>query len=386
MIPRTLAAELRRMLKKFPIVSLTGPRQSGKSTLLRHALPGYAYVSLEEPDNRLFCQTDPRGFLETYAGRTIIDEAQHAPGLFSYLQGRVDEAGREGMYVLAGSQNFLMMQSISQSLAGRVALLRLLPFSHEELHRAGLLRPDVNGQIFHGAYPRLYDKGIEPGKYFPSYIQTYVERDVMLLKNIGDTGRFVRFMKLCAGRIGQLLNMSSLANDCGVSVPTVHAWLSVLEASYIVHLLRPEHGNFSKRLVKTPKLYFHDTGLACSLLEIRSADEVDGHYLRGGLFENLVINRVIRHALNRGEEPAVSFWRDKTGNEVDLLAGPGGRRRAFEIKAGATYSPDYFKGLAVWAGLSGASKEDCTAIYTGSQTLSTSRGRVVPWDKWKVSG
>jgi len=384
MIPRTLTAELKRMLKKFPIVSLTGPRQSGKSTLLKNALPNYKYVSLEEPDNRLLCQSDPRGFLATYADKTIIDEAQHVPDLFSYLQGRVDSAGREGMYVLAGSQNFLMMQSISQSLAGRVAILKLLPLSHEELRRAGMLKTSVEEQIFHGSYPRLYDKDIEPAKYFPSYIQTYVERDVLLVKNIGDISKFIRFMKLCAGRIGQLLNMSSLANDAGVSVPTIHAWLSVLEASYIVYLLRPEHGNFSKRLVKTPKLYFHDTGLACSLLEIGSAEQISSHYLRGGLFENLVINRVIKHALNKGAEPAISFWRDKTGNEVDLLLGQGKQRKAYEIKAGATYSPDYFKGLAVWSAHTGAAKTDCAAIYTGAQSLTTSQGRVVPWDKWDL--
>ena len=372
------------MLGKFPVVSLTGPRQSGKSTLLKNALPNYKYVSLEEPDNRLLCQSDPRGFLATYPGKTIIDEAQHAPDLFSYLQGHVDAAGREGMYVLAGSQNFLMMQSISQSLAGRVAILKLLPLSHEELHRAGMLKKSVEEQIFYGSYPRIYDKDIEPEKYFPNYIQTYVERDVLLVKNIGDISKFIRFLKLCAGRIGQLLNMSSLANDAGVSVPTIHAWMSVLEASYIVHLLRPEHGNFSKRLVKTPKLYFHDTGLACSLLEIGSAEQISSHYLRGGLFENLVINRVIKHTLNKGGEPVISFWRDKTGNEVDLLLGRGKQRKAYEIKAGATYSPDYFKGLALWSSFSGASKHDCAAIYTGAQPLRTSQGRVVPWGKWNL--
>lgn len=379
MIERTLKKELIEMMRLYPIVTLTGPRQSGKSTLLKMTFPDYQYVSLEDPDNRLFCTSDPRGFLETYSDKVIIDEAQRVPEIFSYIQSHTDNAGKEGMFVLAGSQNFLMMQSISQSLAGRTAVLKLLPFSREEMEAAGIMKKSVAEEIFFGSYPRIYDKNITPVKYFPYYIQTYVERDVMLIKNIGDQSKFVRFMKLCAGRIGQLLNMSSLANDCGISVSTAQSWLSILESSYIAYLLRPDHKNFSKRLVKTPKLYFYDTGLACSLLEIKSPAQLSTHFLQGGLFENLVVNCFVKHAYHHGEEPALSFWRDKTGNEVDLLHERDNKQFAYEIKSGATFSPDHFKGISRWAELSGVDISQRAVIYNGDKLLRTSNGNVIPW-------
>ena len=384
MIERTLKTELLEMMQLYPVVTLTGPRQSGKSTLLKHTFPNYRYVSLEDPDHRLFCTSDPRGFLNTYPDRVIIDEAQRVPEIFSYLQSHVDNAGKEGMFVLAGSQNFLMMQSISQSLAGRTAVLKLLPFSHEEMESAGILKKDITEEIFSGSYPRIYHKKISPAKYFPYYIQTYVERDVMLIRNIGDMSRFVRFMKLCAGRIGQLLNISSLANDCGISGSTAQSWLSVLEASYILYLLRPDHNNFSKRLVKTPKLFFYDTGLACSLLEIKNPVQLSTHYLQGSLFENLVVNRFVKHAYHQGEEPALSFWRDKAGNEVDLLQERDNRQFAYEIKSGATFSSGYFKGISNWAKLSGADSSQCAIIYNGDNLLNTSNGNVIPWRQLRL--
>ena len=257
------------MTTLYPVVLLTGPRQSGKTTLLREKFAEYQYVSLEDLDNRAFALDDPRGFLGTYPDKTIIDEAQYAPNLFSYLQTHIDLVNKEGMYILSGSQNFQLMQQISQSLAGRVAILELLPFSREELKTVNMLPQTVEDEMFMGSYPRLFDKGIPPTEYYPYYIKTYVERDVRQLKNVGDLGLFVKFIKLCAGRIGQLLNYSSLANDCGIAVSTAQSWLSLLETSYIVHLLRPDFNNFSKRLIKSPKLYFYDTGLACSLLEIK---------------------------------------------------------------------------------------------------------------------
>lgn len=290
MIERILKTRLLELTKKYPIVTLTGPRQSGKSTLLKTSFPEYKYVSLENPDMRLFATEDPRGFLATYSDKTIIDEAQRIPSIFSYIQTHTDKENREGMYLLAGSHNFLLMESINQSLAGRTAILRLLPFSHLEMKEGNILPPTVNEEIFKGAYPRLYDKDITPTDYYPFYIQTYVERDVRLMRNIGDLSKFIRFLKLCAGRIGQLLNVSSLANECGVSVTTATSWISILEASYICYLLKPDYNNYAKRLVKAPKLYFYDTGLACSLLDIRNADQTATHFLRGGLFENLVIN------------------------------------------------------------------------------------------------
>ncbi|WP_195209746.1 MULTISPECIES: ATP-binding protein [Bacteroides] len=379
MIERILKTRLLELTKKYPIVTLTGPRQSGKSTLLKTSFPEYKYVSLENPDMRLFATEDPRGFLATYSDKTIIDEAQRIPSIFSYIQTHTDKENREGMYLLAGSHNFLLMESINQSLAGRTAILRLLPFSHLEMKEGNILPPTVNEEIFKGAYPRLYDKDITPTDYYPFYIQTYVERDVRLMRNIGDLSKFIRFLKLCAGRIGQLLNVSSLANECGVSVTTATSWISILEASYICYLLKPDYNNYAKRLVKAPKLYFYDTGLACSLLDIRNADQTATHFLRGGLFENLVINEFIKEAYNKGEEPNLSFWRDSTGNEVDLLRTVEGNQYAYEIKSGATYSSDFFKGISKWAKLSGATPEQCFAIYNGDKNMKTSQGEVISW-------
>lgn len=379
MIERMIKAKLLKLISQYPIVTLTGPRQSGKSTLLRTSFPDYQYVSLEDPDMRLFASEDPRGFLTTYPDKTIIDEVQRVPDLFSYLQTHVDKKNKEGMYLLAGSHNFLLMESINQSLAGRTAILRLLPFSHKEMKAGRILPESIDEEIYKGAYPRLYDKNIAPTDYYPFYIQTYVERDVRFIKNIGDLSKFIRFIKLCAGRIGQLLNLSGLANECGISVSTATAWMSLLEASYITYLLKPDYNNYAKRLVKSPKLYFYDTGLACSLLEIKSVEQVSTHFLRGGLFENLVINEFVKESLNKGEEPNLTFWRDSTGNEVDLLQMVQGKQNAYEIKSGATYSSDYFKGISKWAKLSGATPEQCFAIYLGDKSIKTSQGEVLMW-------
>lgn len=382
MIGRTLKSKLTEMSTKYPIVTLTGPRQSGKSTLLKNSFPDYKYVSLEDPDMRLFATEDPRGFLTTYPDKTIIDEVQRVPSLFSYIQTHTDKENKEGMYLLAGSHNFLLMENVNQSLAGRTAILKLLPFSHHEMDEGKILPSNINNEIFTGAYPRIYDKGINPNDYYPFYIQTYVERDVRLLRNIGDLSKFIKFLKLCAGRIGQLLNLSSLANECGISVTAATNWLSILEASYICYLLKPDYNNYAKRLVKTPKLYFYDTGLACSLLDIQNAEQITTHFLRGGLFENLVINEFVKECYNKGIEPSLSFWRDSTGNEVDLLRTTGGKQYAYEIKSGATYSPDFFKGISKWAKLANAATEQCFVIYNGDKNLNTSAGEVKAWNKF----
>jgi predicted AAA+ superfamily ATPase len=379
MVNRDLKDKLVYLFQKYPIVTITGPRQSGKSTLLRTTFPDYKYVSLEDPDVRLFVEEDPRGFLLTYPDKTIIDEAQRVPRLFSYLQTHVDKENKSGMYLLAGSDNFLLMESINQSLAGRTAILQLLPFSHKEMCNANIQPKTVDEEIFYGAYPRLYDKGIEPNDFYPYYIQTYVERDVRLIQNIGDLSKFVRFLKLCAGRIGQLLNISSLANECGVTAVTLSSWISILEASYICYLLKPDYNNFAKRLVKTPKLYFYDTGLACSLLDITSAQQVSTHFLRGGLFENLVINEFLKSDYNIGVQPNLTFWRDNIGNEIDLLRYSDGNVYAYEIKSGATYSSDFFKGISKWAKLSNTPTERCNVIYTGEQNMITSNGNLIKW-------
>jgi predicted AAA+ superfamily ATPase len=379
MIERELKAKLELLVTKYPIVTLTGPRQSGKSTLLRNTFPDYKYVSLENTEYRLLAQNDPNGFLATYPDKTIIDEVQLVPSLFSYLQTHTDLKEKVGMYLLAGSQNFLLMESITQSLAGRTAILKLLPFSQAELQTANLVKENIDNQIFTGCYPRIYDRDIDAIDFYPFYIQTYIERDVRQLKHIGDINKFILFLKMCAGRIGQLLNLSSLANECGIAVSTAQAWLSVLEASYIIYLLKPDHNNYSKRLVKTPKLYFYDTGVACSLLNIIQVEQIATHFLRGALFENLVINEFVKKSLNTGQEPQLSFWRDKTGNEVDLIELIGGKQYAYEIKSGSTYSTDYFKGLRYWATHSHAETDACNVIYAGEESLKTSFGNVLSW-------
>ena len=381
MITRTLQTTIERLSQKYPVVTLTGPRQSGKSTLLRHAFPDYQYISLEDLDMREFASNDPRGFLATYPRQTILDEVQRVPSLMSYIQTHIDKTNESGMYLLAGSHNFLLMESVNQSLAGRTAILKLLPFSRREMQDGRVLRATINEQIYYGAYPRLYDKGLQPDEFYPFYIQTYVERDVRELKNIGDLSRFTRFIKLCAGRIGQLLNLSSLAVECGISVPTATSWLSVLEASYICYLLRPDWNNFSKRLVKSPKLYFFDTGLACSLLDIKSPEQLDSHYSRGALFENMVIINFIKKAWHEGKETDLRFWRDSQGNEVDLLIYDNGDTpTAYEIKSGATFHPDFFRGLTKWASISNTDIDKLNVIYGGANGLQTANGRLVTID------
>ena len=342
--------------------------------------PDYQYVSLEDLDMREFAASDPRGFLATYPRRVILDEAQRVPSLFSYIQTHVDSVDEPGMFLLAGSHNFLLMESVNQSLAGRTAVLKLLPFSHKEMRDGGVLPERVNEQIFNGSYPRLYDKRLRPDEFFPFYIQTYVERDVRQLKNIGDLRLFTRFVKLCAGRIGQLLNMSSLANECGISVPTASSWLSVLEASYICYLLKPDWNNYAKRLVKSPKLYFYDTGLACSLLDIKSPEQLDVHFAKGSLFENAVVNALLKRAWNDGRETDLRFWRDSQGKEVDLLVYDDIMPTAYEVKSGATFSSNYFSGLAKWAAISGVPATHLNVVYGGDSGLKTTMGQLLTID------
>lgn len=378
MIQRELTDKIRQMAEKFPIVTLTGPRQSGKSTLLRTMFPDYKYVSLENLDSREFAITDPRGFLQTYPSHTIIDEAQQAPQLFSYLQTHVDSANKSGMYMIAGSQNFQLLERINQSLAGRTALLRLLPFSRRELNAANLLKSSLDEQIFTGFYPRIYDKEIHPTDYYPSYIQTYVERDVRAVLKVTDLNKFVKFIRLCAGRIGQILNLTALANETGIATSTADGWLSALEASFICYRLEPNFNNFNKRIVKSPKLYFYDTGLACSLLGLTTSEQVGTFYMRGALFENLVLNQHIKDALNLGIYPDITYWRDSQGHEIDLIETRCGLMTAYEIKSSATFNKDFFKNLTLWAKLSDTPADRLNVIYTGNEALSTIDGNVIP--------
>ena len=374
MFKRKLQQKMLSLAEKFQVITLTGPRQSGKTTLVQATFPPLPYVSLEEPDIRQIALTDPRGFLANYTEGAVLDEVQHAPELFSYIQSLVD-GDRNIQFVLTGSSNFLLMEKISQTLAGRTAILHLLPFSIAELKPNIPAFERYESLIYKGQYPRIYDRDIAPTDFYPSYIQTYVEKDVRLMKNIGDINTFIRFVQLCAGRTGQLVNYAGLASDAGISPNTAKAWLSILESSYIVYQLAPYHRNFNKRIVKSSKLYFYDTGLACSLLGIRDEEQVALHYMKGALFENLVINEFIKASIHRGEKPAIYFWQDNQGKEIDCLLVDGEKALPIEIKAGKTMNNSYFTNLQYWRKLSGAPDDSGHVVYGGEQTLKTSYGQ-----------
>jgi uncharacterized protein len=377
-IIRDQIKNIKRLARKFPVVSVTGPRQSGKTTLLKQSFPKHKYVSLEDSDNRSYAENDPRGFLTQAAYGMIIDEVQRVPQLFSYIQTLVDDHNKSGMFILSGSQNFLLLENISQTLAGRVAILKLLPLSINELQGHKLTKK-WDEYLFNGSYPRLYDKKIAPKDFYPSYIQTYVERDVKQMRNIGDLRDFMRFIRLCAGRIGQLLNLSTLAADCGISVNTAKSWISILEASYIIYLLPPHHNNYNRRLVKMPKLYFYDTGLACSLLGIGKSSDLKTHFLKGGLFENLVINEFIKFRFNHALVDNCYFWRDHKGTEIDLILEAGNKLIPIEIKAGETVSGDYFTAINHWNKISGNNTKNAHVFYGGNLSQNRTTTNVVAW-------
>jgi uncharacterized protein len=385
---------LRRFARQFPVVTLTGPRQSGKTTLARDAFPRHAYVSLETPDERAFATEDPRGFLERFRKPVILDEAQRVPDLFSYIQTFVDEDGRPGRYIITGSHNFLLMQSVSQSLAGRSAVLHLLPFSLAELEGRPLLSSDTIGlglrnppppraslwvHLFAGFYPRIHDRKLHPTEWLASYYRTYVERDVHQILGIGDLETFGRFVRLCAARTGQILNTSMLASDCGVTQPTARRWLSVLEASFLILLLRPHHANYGKRLMKQPKLYFLDTGLLCYLLGIRRPEDLEIHSMRGAIFESFVVSELHKNYVHRGEPPRLYFWRSSDGHEVDVIVERGEKLVPIEIKSSQTLASDSFQGLHYWLKLAGAQAAAPALVYGGKECYRRAGVTVYPW-------
>ncbi|PIP19453.1 MAG: AAA family ATPase [Candidatus Omnitrophica bacterium CG23_combo_of_CG06-09_8_20_14_all_41_10] len=379
MILRTIAKKLKGLALKFPVVSVVGPRQSGKTTLVKSVFPGLSYVSLEDVDAREFALKDPRGFLSTYDKGVIIDEVQRVPDLFSYIQTSVDAKKAPGRFILTGSQNILLHSHVSQTLAGRVAILKLLPLSFLELKAASFAPKTVNDCLFKGFYPRIFSEKIDPVEWYHYYIQTYVERDVRLIKNIGDLNTFQKFIKLCAGRIGQPLNLLSLGNESGITHNTAKAWVSILEASYIVYLLRPYHNNFNKRLAKMPKLYFYDTGLACSLLGIQDSSQLATHYARGNLFESLVITEMMKERLNQGLEPNCYYWKDKTGNEVDCIIDTPSALIPVEIKSGKTVTEDFFVGLNYWRKLAGQKDAPAKIVYGGDEGQKRAIADIVSW-------
>ncbi len=367
---------------KYPIIALTGPRQSGKTTLLKTLFPDYEYVSLENRDIRSFAETDPNGFLDRYAEKVIFDEVQRVPPLFSYIQTRVDESPVMGRYILSGSQNFHLMENITQSLAGRVAIFKLFPFDFQELQAAGLLPDDYLQILVKGFYPAIFDREIPSRIFYSNYVQTYIQRDVSELIAIKDIRLFQNFLGLCATRAGQLLNLNSLATECGISQPTAKSWLSALENSYILFQLFPYHKNFSKRIVKTPKLYFYDTGLLCFLLKISTPEQILTHPVKGNLFENMMIAEYVKRIYHKNNFHDVWFWRDSAGHEIDLIIQDGQQLSLVEMKAGQTIMSEMFNGLAWWEKLSGLKDLAKTLVYGGSERQKRSQGEVLPWKEF----
>ncbi|MCD4736324.1 MAG: ATP-binding protein, partial [Bacteroidales bacterium] len=357
--------------------------QSGKTTLAKQCFPDYHYINLELPDTRAYVLDDPRTFLNSYKNGVIFDEVQNVPEIFSYIQVMADESNQTGRFILTGSQNFLLLEKISQSLAGRVAIVNLFPFTVSEIKKTGFNSASYSGFIYNGSYPGLYDKNIQPLDFYPSYLQTYLERDVRSIINVGNLLDFRTFLGLVAGRTGQIVNYASLANDVGVDQKTVKKWLSVLEASFIVFFLRTYHKNFNKRLIKSPKLYFYDTGLVCSLLGIKSAEEVSSHFLKGALFENFVISETARYFFNKGIRPDLYYWRDNTGNEVDCIVKSGLFTKIIEIKSGATLNTSFFKGLDYYRKLSGLTSANFYLVYGGDENQIRSGAKVFSWKSFE---
>lgn len=375
MIDRTLAAYAKQAFAHYPIITITGPRQSGKTTLARAVFSDKPYANLEHPATRQFALDDPNGFLKQFPHGAVIDEIQRAPDLLSYLQVMVDDRRENSLFVLTGSQQFSLMKGVSQSLAGRTALLKLLPLSIEEVSAFGQFNNDE--LLFRGFYPRIYDQNIPAEQALGDYFETYVERDVRQLLNVRNMSLFQRFVQLCAGRTGQLLNLNSLADDTGISHSTAREWMSVLEASFIVFLLQPFHATIKKRLVKSPKLYFYDVGLAGWLCGIENARQLVTHPLRGNLFENMVVMEALKHRLNQGKRANLFFYRDSSGHEIDLLYARRQRYAAIEIKSGKTINRDYFKGLKRFRETFPELVGESVVVYGGDAPQERSESRVV---------
>jgi len=391
MIARVAEETLCRYARGFPVICITGPRQSGKTTLAKLTFPKKQYFSLEDPDTLLLARSDPRGFLDQLSGAEglILDEAQYLPEIFKYVKAMVDNDPKPGRYIITGSQQFSLMEKITESLAGRASFLTLLPFSLAELASAPELSsvPEAGSPLYaenpwelmiKGFYPPLYDRDLSPQDFYAAYIASYVERDLRQLVNVKDLSTFQNFIKFCAARTGGVLNLNSLASDCGITHNTAKAWISVLSISGIIYLLRPYHKNFGKRLIKSPKLYFTDSGLACRLLGIQTAEQLFLSPLRGGLFEGFIISELIKNRLNRGENPELWFWRDNNGMEIDCLLGGTEKLVALEIKSGKTFNDEMTGGLERWPKIY-VEGGDRVLVYAGLQKSIYKGIKLLPW-------
>lgn len=378
MIKRAAALKLNQLAKKFPVVGLLGPRQSGKTTLAKELFPEKPYISFENHDTVQLAANDPRAFLKLYKNGAVFDEIQRAPQLLSYLQEVVDNHSRKaGLFVITGSQNLLLLEAVSQTLAGRVAFIQLLPFSQAELSATSFAKQSLESFLLKGGYPRLYQQKIKSTDYYPNYLLTYVERDVRQIKNISNLGLFQRFLKVCATRVGQQINYSSIGNDCGIDQKTVLNWLGILEASFVAFRLQPFYNNLGKRLVQMPKLYFYDTGLCCSLLEIENEKQLTNHPLRGSLLENFMILELLKARLNKGLRSNLYYWRDRTGNEIDVLLEQPTGAVPVEIKSAATFHLDFLKGIKYWQKLN-PNVKDSYLIFTGKDGA-TEKTKILNW-------
>ncbi len=379
MLKRDLEPVLHQAARSFKAVTIIGPRQAGKTTLVRMAFSDRPYLSLEDADVRRLAVADPRALLNRYGDGCILDEVQRAPDLLSHLQLVLDESRQPGRFILTGSQQLGVMERVSQSLAGRTAILTLLPFSAGELSRNGMLPVSMEEALFRGGYPPIFDQGAAPEMWLNSYQDTYVERDVRQLLNVRDLALFSRFLALCAGSVGQLFNASRLGADCGINHGTVQQWMSVLEASFIVFRLPVHSRNFRKRLVKSPKMYFYDTGLATRLLGIESPQQLHTHPLRGALFENWVVAELLKGRHNKGKKPNLHFWRDSLGLEVDVIVESGQHLQPIEVKSGTTIADDWFNGLARWSDLAGTAVKRQYLVYGGEKSWERKGVSIVPW-------
>ena len=375
MIRRDAQIKLHDLSSSFKAIAVIGPRQAGKTTLVKSTFPNKPYYSLENPDTRNFAIEDPRGFFASIPNGAILDEVQRVPQLFSYLQEILDNSSEKGIFILTGSNNFLLQENISQTLAGRVAYLNLLPFSVNELIAAKSL-PETDEEIlFNGFYPPLYDQNINPLDWMPNYIKTYIERDVRQIKNITDLIAFEKFMRVLAARTGQELNLSAISNEIDVTLKTIQSWIGILENSFIIYLLRPYHQNYNKTIVKRPKVYFYDTGLVCSFLRISNASQLENYPLKGAIFETMVVIELVKKFTNKGKIPPLYYWRDKTGHEIDVIIENNEKIVPIEIKSGKTINNSFFKQLKYWNKLS--KNHNALILYSGAQEQQRSDGTLI---------